>query len=458
VLGAGPAGLAAAWYAVRRGFSVVVIDRADHVGGLAGSITVDEQSVDLGSHRLHPSIHADLLRDLRDELHLDLQWRPRNGRIRLSGRWMAFPLRPFDLIRSARPSFAARVLADIAVAPVRQWRGSRACADTASFAEQVRLRLGPTIARSFYEPYARKLWGVDGDRLSAELFRRRVSAGSASAIVRRLIRRNSSAGFWYPTGGFGEICTTLAGDVANRGGVVLTATHIESIDDHREAVDVRLRDGGSIEARTVVSTIPSANLLGLVRAPDDVLEASGALEFRAALLVYLTVPRTQFTPFDAHYFPEPSTIVSRLSESKNYRTSPTDPPVRTVLCAEVPASVGDQLWRSDDDELARRVRTELVQQGLPDPEPIATHVERRTHVYPVYGLGFERQRRMVDDHLDQCPNVAVVGRQALFAHDNSHHALLMGKAVVEALGDDARIDPDRWHAARRTFADHVVDD
>ena len=458
MLGAGPAGLSAAWYAVRRGFSVAVIDRADHVGGLAGSITVDEQSVDLGSHRLHPSIRADLLHDLRHELHLDLQWRPRNGRIRLCERWLAFPLRPFDVVRSARPSFAARVLGDIAFAPVRRWRGSRRCEDSASFAEQVRLRLGPTIARSFYEPYARKLWAVDGDRLSPELFRRRVSAGSASAIVRRMIRRNGLAGFWYPTGGFGEICTTLADDVANRGGVVLKATHIEWIDGDRDTVELRLRDGRTIDARTVVSTIPSSNLLGLVRAPAHVVDAARALEFRAALLVYLTVPRPQYTSFDAHYFPESSTIMSRLSEPKNYRSSAADPPLRTVLCVEVPASVGDHLWRSDDDDLAHRVRTELVQQGLPDPEPVATHVERRTHVYPVYRLGFERQRRMIEDHLDHCHNVAVVGRQALFAHDNSHHALLMGKAVVEALGDDARIDRSRWHAARQTFADHVVAD
>ena len=84
--------------------------------------------------------------------------------------------------------------------------------------------LGPTTARSFYDPYARKLWGVNGDRLSAELFRRHVGAGSASAIVRKLLRMHNPAGFWYPTGGFGEICTGLSDDLVRRGGVVLTDT------------------------------------------------------------------------------------------------------------------------------------------------------------------------------------------------------------------------------------------
>jgi protoporphyrinogen oxidase len=89
---------------------------------------------------------------------------------------------------------------------------------------------------------------------------------------------------------------------------------------------------------------------------------------------------------------------------------------------------------------------------------VAAHVERRTHVYPVYRLGFEHHRRLIDDHLDRWHDIAVVGRQALFAHDNTHHALLMGKAVVDALGDDAHIDRDRWNAVRQTFADHVVED
>jgi protoporphyrinogen oxidase len=350
------------------------------------------------------------------------------------------------------------VLGDVAASPVRRLIGAQRAPDAESFSQQVRLRLGPTIAGSFYEPYARKLWGVSGDRLSAELFQRRVSAGSAVAIARKLVRMGDPPGFWYPAAGFGEICAAVANDVGKRGGAVLTDTQIESIDEGPDGVCIHLRDGRSIAARTLVSTIPSSSMLRLVRAPSPIVDASEALTFRGALLVYLTVARPQYSPFDAHYLPESSTIVSRLSEPKNYRTSVADPPFRTVLCAEVPASVRDALWEADDEALARRVRAELVRLGLPDPNPVAAHVERRSHVYPVYRLGFEHQRRLIDGHLDRWHNIAVVGRQALFAHDNTHHALLMGKEVVDALGDDARLDRDRWNAVRRTFADHVVED
>jgi protoporphyrinogen oxidase len=86
------------------------------------------------------------------------------------------------------------------------------------------------------------------------------------------------------------------------------------------------------------------------------------------------------------------------------------------------------------------------------------HVERHTHVYPVYRVGFEQPRQLVEEHLDTRPNVAVVGRQARFAHDNTHHALLMGRAAAWSLRDDGAVDGPAWRAVRATFADHVVED
>ena len=120
VLGAGPAGLATAWYAARRDLRVVVVERADRVGGLAGSLVVDGCVVDLGSHRLHPSVRADLLADLVGPLGVDLVWRPRNGRIRLGGRWLAFPLRPADLLRHSPPGFGSRMVLDVLSAQFRK--------------------------------------------------------------------------------------------------------------------------------------------------------------------------------------------------------------------------------------------------------------------------------------------------------------------------------------------------
>jgi protoporphyrinogen oxidase len=150
--------------------------------------------------------------------------------------------------------------------------------------------------------------------------------------------------------------------------------------------------------------------------------------------------------------------VARLSEPKGYRSSRSDPADRSVLCAEVPATVGDDVWSAGDDELARLVRADLLAVGLPDPTPTSVHVERRSHVYPVYRLGFEEQQRTVQRWLDRLPGVVALGRQALFAHDNTHHAMAMGRAIADCLDDDGRVDRAVWAAASARFADHVVED
>jgi protoporphyrinogen oxidase len=86
ILGAGPAGLAAAWRAARRGLSVVVLEKSTQVGGLAGSFEVDGITVDYGSHRLNPATHPEILADLRGLLGDDLQTRTRRDRLRIADR------------------------------------------------------------------------------------------------------------------------------------------------------------------------------------------------------------------------------------------------------------------------------------------------------------------------------------------------------------------------------------
>ena len=124
VIGAGPAGLAAALTAAEAGHEVVVFEAAETVGGMAGSFEVAGIRVDYGSHRLHAATDPTFLQRLTDLLGDDLQARDRNGRIRLRDRWVAFPLRLGDLVRRLPPSFAGRAAVESVTSPLRARRGS----------------------------------------------------------------------------------------------------------------------------------------------------------------------------------------------------------------------------------------------------------------------------------------------------------------------------------------------
>ena len=176
------------------------------------------------------------------------------------------------------------------------------------------------------------------------------------------------------------------------------------------------------------------------------------------VLVYLALPTAQWTPYDAHYFPERDVVLSRISEPKNYRDSGDDPRNVTVLCAEIPCALGDETWTATPDSLAAQVRDALARSELPTPAPVDVVVRRVPRAYPVYRVGYEQPFATLDTWATSLPRVLNFGRQGLFAHDNTHHALAMAWAAADAVSANGLVDPTTWARARAGFASHVVED
>jgi protoporphyrinogen oxidase len=454
ILGAGPAGVGAAYRAARAGHRVTLIERADGPGGASGSFTLAGVRVDHGSHRLHPSIDPAILADLRALLGDDLQTRPRNGRILLAGRWIAFPLRPLDLLLRLPPGFALRALRDLLLAPARRPAGD-------DFGAILRAKLGPAAVDRFYGPFARKLWGLEPGELSGEQARRRVSADSPVKLLRRIAGR-AGAGkrvFLYPRRGYGQIAERLADAAAAAGARLRYGAGAAGVTLRPDGVRVETADGEVVEGRRLWSTIPLPALAAMAdpAPPAAALAAAARLEFRALVLVYLVLEGGRYTPFDAHYLPEPFTPVTRISEPANYRDG-DDPPDRTVLCAEIPCAPGDALFTAGDAALAALVTRALGRAGLPAPRVREVAVRRLPQAYPVYRRGFEEHLARLDAWAAAQPALLSFGRLGLFVHDNAHHALAMAWAAADALGPAGAFDGRAWAAARARFAEHVVED
>lgn len=442
VIGAGPAGLATAWQLQRDGHEVRVLEAADHVGGMAGVREVAGVRVDLGSHRLHPSTPPWLLDELGQLV--ELQERPRNGRIRMGGRWVPFPLTPAGLVRGLPARVAARAAVDAVAAPLRRPRSD-------TYAEVVRAGLGPTVWRRFHEPYAWKLWDTDPDLLAGELARRRVSASSPVDIARRLVRGvRSTPTFLYPRRGFGAIAEALAEQVP-----VDTGRRVNRIIEHHDRVIVGLSDGRLVTASHVHATVPAWRVASWLGLHEDPL---GPPPVRAMVLVYLVLDRRPYTTFDAHYLPDRNVLLSRLSEPMNYRDNPEDPTDRTVLCAEIPCWSGDEVWTASADVLGARVADDLVRSGLPDPRHVAVHVERLPSVYPVMTPQSLGALARAERALTMSTRVTVLGRQGLATPDNTHHVLEMGVRSARAVRPDGTFDHAAWADAREGFRTYVVED
>lgn len=457
ILGAGPAGLGAALKLARRGFSVTVLERAGAVGGNAGSFTLDGLQVDYGSHRLHPSCPPEILAEIRAMLGDDLLDRPRHGRIRLRGRWLHFPLKPADIALHAPPSFMAGVIRD------GIWKPGNTHGP-ANFATVLQRGLGPTICRDFYFPYARKIWGLDPSELDAEQARRRVSAGSIGKMIRKVLnavpglKPKGGGRFFYPRQGYGQISDAYHEAATRAGAEILLNTTVSGVDlEGGRAVAVEA--GTRFKSQQVLSTIPLPQLVRLIRpgAPEELMRSVEALRYRSMILVYLVLETEQFTEFDAHYFPGSEAPVTRISEPKNYSRVPL--PGRTVLCAELPCSREDAVWSLNDTQLGELVKEGLARFDLPVRVPMRQVVSRRLpQAYPIYTQGYRDHFERLDQWVGGIEGVVTLGRQGLFAHDNTHHTLAMAYAACHCLDSEANFNRARWAQFRSEFESFVVED
>lgn len=466
ILGAGPAGVAAAYALSKSGdHSVRVLERADQVGGNSSSFQIEDVWCDFGSHRFHPVADPHVLADVKDILGDDLLLRPRHGRIRLGGRWIHFPLKPVDAVLKLPKPFAVKLLADSALKKFRKKsEGPR------TFSTVLHDGLGPTIAENFYFPYVKKLWGLEPDELAVKLAERRISGSSVGKILMKMMRqlpglRSETAGrFYYPRKGFGQIVTDTAARAEANGVNFDFGSNISRIErDGNKVVAYWLKDDSGerrIPVDRLWSTIPISTLVRLMdpAPPEDVLAAANAIQFRGMILIYLVLETDQFTEYDAHYFPELSIPISRMSEPKNYNAS-VEPRGKTVLCAELPADPGDAYWSKSDDELGALYREWLEGVGLPvKARTIKTETRRLAHAYPVYDLEYEAKFNAMDKWLAGIDGLLTFGRQGLFAHDNTHHAYAMAYGAANCLRADGSFDEARWAAYREEFEHHVVED
>jgi protoporphyrinogen oxidase len=466
ILGGGPAGLGAAWRLALRGVArVTVLEAADRVGGNAGSFELQGMHVDYGSHRLHPATAPHILRDLKQLLGDDLLDRPRHGRIRLGGRWIHFPLKPLDLGLRLPKRFALGVAADMMrkILP----RNRR---EPQTFATVLERGLGRTICREFYFPYARKLWGLAPQELAVMQAQRRISGSSLGKMVRKIaaqvpgLKPPGVGRFFYPRRGYGQISEQIAQAAQGAGADLRLGARVTAVErEDRRVTAVRVEQNGSeqrIEADMVWSTLPITMLVRGLRpqAPATVQAATGALGYRAMILIYLVLDQDRFSEYDAHYFPEEHIAISRMSEPKNYCAA-SEPRGRTVLCAELPCAAGDATWRMSDEALGQLLLQCLEQCGIPARAPVLGVATRRLRqAYPVYVRGYEEHFGKMDAFLESLEGLVNYGRQGLFAHDNTHHALYMAYGAVDCFREDGSFDRGKWTQYRKVFEEHVVED
>ncbi len=445
ILGGGPCGLAAAWELARSGWRPVVLEREALVGGLCATHAKDGFRFDLGGHRF-VSASAELSRWLERLLGDDLLTQERKSVVLHDGRTFKYPLDAADLVRSLGVRENARALAGYARA--RAVSAVRPRPDV-SFEDWVTSRFGRPLYDAFFGPYTQKLWGIHPSRISADWAAERISllhlgdallrmGGLRTSEVRTYARR-----YRYPRHGMGQLYEEMAREVRSLGGEIVTGVVSLSFETAgKRVVAVRADTAAGpmrIPVGELLSTIPLTDLARELR-PDA---PRPPLRFRALTFLNLMLARRDFSENTWMYVASGGLAMSRIQEPKR-RSVAMAPDGRTSLMLEIPCDVGDDLWRADVTELRRRMGDELRTLGFAVDDVTGAFVVRVAHGYPVYHLGYERDRQELLRVVSEFANVRTAGRQGLFRYVFMDAAMQMGvlaaRQMMRSERDGAALD------------------
>jgi len=496
IIGAGPAGLTAAYELATAGITdVVVLEATRDIGGLAKTVNYKGNRIDIGGHRffsksdwvmdwwLHmlPLAHEDVLdakgrallltyqgkrRSLRavpgaanSDEHVMLV-RSRLSRIYFDGKFFDYPLKA-DLNTALKlglwrcMAFAASYL-HARLFPRRPER---------TLQDFFINRFGRRLYLQFFKSYTEKVWGTSCEDISAEWGAQRVKSLSIGKALRhallKLLRvKSENVGqaeqtslierFLYPKYGPGWMWETTVQRLRERGvTIVLDApvTRLEQADGRVRTVEVR-RPGGELhcyEADYFVSTMPVRDLvLGLEpHAPPRVREVASGLDYRDFITVGLLYRRLLPTPSGQGplnlvpdnwiYVQEAGVKVGRLQIFNNWSPHMVRDSNTAWIGLEYFCREGDELWRMPDKDLVRLGVEEMRRLRLGDPgDYLDGVVIRMPKAYPGY-YGTYGSFHELRDYLDRIPNLFLIGRNGMHRYNNQDHSMLSAKLAVEAI-------------------------
>jgi protoporphyrinogen oxidase len=446
IIGAGPAGLTAAYQLTKSGATSTVLEADSVVGGISRTVERAGWRFDIGGHRFFTKVQA--VQDLWHEILSPQEFvvRPRLSRIFYNGKFFDYPLRAGNALRGLGLKEAMLCVLSYFYARVRPPK------DQTTFEGWTASRFGRRLYRIFFKTYTEKVWGVPADEIQADWAAQRIKDLSlAKAAIHALMPSREKGTvtslieqFHYPVLGPGMMWERLADIVTERGVKVLLETTVATVEhaNGRATAVLTSVDGASTryDADHVVSSMPLGQLVSSMRPapPPEVLEAAASLRYRDFLTVALVVPADKAFPDNWIYVHAPDVRLGRIQNFGAWSPAMVKDGW-TCLGLEYFVFEGDDMWESDDGDLIALGKAELGKLGLVDPAVVeAGYVVRMPKAYPLYDdtykANVEIMRTWIEEH---APNVYPIGRNGMHRYNNQDHSMYTAMLTVEnILGAD----------------------
>ncbi len=440
IVGAGPAGLTAAYELSKQHAPVVVLESdPQYVGGISRTVNYKDFRFDIGGHRFFSKSRE--VEDLWTEIAGgDMLDHPRWSRIYYRGQFFTYPLKPFEALSKLGLVESVRCVLSFAAARLHPKRNPK------TFEDWVSNQFGKRLFRIFFKTYTEKVWGISCKEISADWAAQRIKGlslgttikhalfGAGKSKDRKQVVKTLIDTFRYPRLGPGMMWEACTEKVRQLGGAVELGRRVVGCrfdsTSNLWVVTARTANGDSEEYRAehLVSSMPIRELVAQIepQLPETALQAARSLRYRDFLTVGLIVhDRGRFSD-NWIYIHDPSVQVGRV---QNYKSWSPEMVPEAGYCSyglEYFCFEGDGLWTASDRDLIELAKREIQQVNLAASADVVDGcVIRQPKAYPVYDDAYQQHvdtiRRAVEESYS---TLHLVGRNGMHKYNNQDHAMM----------------------------------
>lgn len=445
VIGAGPAGATAAYELSKKGVSVDLYEASPFVGGMARSIELWGQTVDIGPHRFFssdPRVNKIWL----EVIGKDYKMVNRLTRLFFRNKFYYYPVKAADALKNL--GLWEAILCTLSYLWQKVKPGKKELGDT--FESWVTARFGKRLYRHFFKTYSEKLWGIPCTELDADFAAQRIKKLSLYEAIKSAVfgggaekHKTLVDQFAYPTQGTGQVYDRMKKLIVKNGGKVHLKTPINSLVVRGKSVTgLKLESGEIKKYDEVISSMPLTLLISRLKdVPKNVERANKSLKFRNTIIVYLQLKGQKVFPDNWIYVHSSELRMGRITNFRNWVPSINKGKKETILAIEYWCFDEDDFWGWNDKQYIELAKEEIVKTGLVKEKTILDgKVIRVPKCYPVYRTGYKKPLRIIENFLRGYKHLQVIGRYGAFKYNNQDHSILMGLFAAENIADNAEHD------------------
>ena len=443
IIGAGPAGLTAAYQLCKEKVESIVLEKDDVVGGISRTVNHKGYLFDIGGHRFFTKVKAvdDMWREvLGEEKFLR---RSRLSRIYYNKKFFHYPLKATNALLGLGFWNCVMMVCSYTKAQLFPIKNER------SFEDWICNRFGKRLYHTFFKTYTEKVWGIPCNEISADWAAQRIKGLSLISTIKnallsaqprdknKVIKTLIDA-FDYPEKGPGQMWELVARDIQQNGATLKMRSGVERIrwsDGRVTSVEIGV-DGEkeSIAGTDFISSMPMNELVAKMDPPPpvQVREAADMLGYRDFLTVSLVIDKADLFKDNWIYIHDEDVKVGRIQNFKNWSPKMVPDPTKTCLGLEYFCFEGDGLWNSSDQELVALATKELEELGLVDSASVEDGaVVRMPKAYPIYDGVYEEAVNTIREFVEGLGNMYLVGRNGMHKYNNQDHSMLTAMLSVK---------------------------